>query len=358
MQIGRRTIMVAGTFFLAAATGHMMQSGLLAGSRLVYGGQDGVVGELTQASLTSADGSGDVTPDVAAGDLAGERLSVPVFPELPKLEPIPLVSGDRFASRTDGIQSDADWPRTAATPEYDNFGQPCTEPGMVLALSAPAMIDVSVTSSCHANERIVISHAGLGFAGMTDEKGRYHTVVPAMSAKGAVSAQIGPDLMLADERMVPDIASVRRFALVQRGQGGLHLNAFIGDSAIGNTTDLQPENSGAGQSDGGGFMIILGDGAMDRPMTTEVISVPSNQLVPRLQVVVDVTDKTCGRDLLGSILRMSPTTTPITDGLSLAVPGCDAVGERVVLDMERADAAVALASSVAPAPLVTEAASR
>ena len=181
MQIGRRTIMVAGTFFLAAATGHMMQSGLLAGSRLVYGEQDGVVGELTQASLTSAGGSGDVTPDVAAGDLAGERLSVPVFPELPKLEPIPLVSGDRFASRTDGNQSDADWPRTAATPEYDNFGQPCTEPGMVLALSAPAMIDVSVTSSCHANERIVISHAGLGFAGMTDEKGRYHTVVPAMS---------------------------------------------------------------------------------------------------------------------------------------------------------------------------------
>ena len=60
MQIGRRTIMVAGTFFLAAATGHMMQSGLLAGSRLVSGGQDGVVGELTQASLTSADGSGDV----------------------------------------------------------------------------------------------------------------------------------------------------------------------------------------------------------------------------------------------------------------------------------------------------------
>ena len=358
MQIGRRTIMVAGTFFLAAATGHMMQSGLLAGSGLGSGGQDGVVGELTQASLTSADGSGNVTTVVSGSDLAAMGRTDPVFPELPKLEPIPLDSGDRFASRTDGIQSDADWPRTAANPEYDNFGQPCTEPKITLSLSAPAMIDVSVSASCHANERIVISHAGLGFAGMTDRKGHYHVVVPAMSAKGAVSAQIGPDLMLAEERMVPDIASVRRFALVQRGQGGLHLNAFIGDSALGNTTDLQPANSGAGLSGSGSFMILLGDGAMDRPMTTEVISVPSNQPVPRLQVAVDVTDKTCGRDLLGSILRMSPATTPITDGLSLAVPGCDAVGERVVLDLERADAAVALASSAETAPLMTEAASR
>ncbi len=347
MRIGRRTITVAGTFFLAAATGHVMQSGFLVGKRLTSAGPGMVVGELTQASLISADGDSDPTPALPADDLAAVRQSVPDFPELPGLEPMALSSGIRLASRMDDIQSDVSWPETAANLEYDNFGQPCTAPKLALALSAPAMIDVTVMAACHANERIVISHAGISFAGTTDEKGHYHAVVPAMTGKGEITAQLGPDLSLRDYRTVPDIGWVNRLALVQRGQNGLHLNAFIGDAEFGSDMHLRPENTGAASTGSGGYLTVLGDAALDRPIVTEVVTFPASQPAPRLQVVADVTDKTCGRDLLGSTLRTASASGPTMGGLSLAVPGCDSVGERVVLDMERADAAVALASSSA-----------
>lgn len=347
MRIGRRTIMVAGTFFLAAATGHVMQSGFLAGKRLVSAGQTPIMGELTGARLTSSDGAIDQALTMPGDDIAAVRQSVPDFPELPALEPTALESGTRLASRLDGIQSDVTWPQTAANLEYDNFGQPCSDPTMTLALARPAMIDVSIAAACHANERIVISHAGISFAGTTDEKGLFHAVVPAMAGNGAITAQLGLELSLSDFRTVPDIGSVNRLALVQRGQNGMHLNAFVGDAKFGSKMHLRPENTGAVSAESASYMTVLGDAALDRPIIAEVVTFPSNQPAPRLQVVADVTDKTCGRDLLGSTLKTTSASAPTMGGLSLAVPGCDSVGERVVLDMERADAAVALASSMA-----------
>ena len=84
MRLGPRGLMIAGTFFLAAATGHVMQGGYGAFAR------KGEAGNLAAASLTSASYGTATDPESAADAVAlpaAALAQLPDFPDLPALIP-------------------------------------------------------------------------------------------------------------------------------------------------------------------------------------------------------------------------------------------------------------------------------
>ncbi len=349
MQIGRRAIMVTGTFFLAAATGHVMQNGdaisaRLRGAALVAAPEGLVLTSLTSAS-TETGASAAVAPGAAAALAKAVSRSVPDFPEFPAIRPATLGSDMRFAARVNDTLSDYQRPETLADREFDAYGLVCAEPAVTLTHRQPAMLELALTAPCHAAETLRISHAGMSFAVMTDDKGSYRGTIPALAAKGEVTLRLARGADLTAARLVPDLGAVRRFAIAARGPSGLHLNAYLNGAVAGDDGHIRPDNPGLPAPGSGGFLTGLGDAGLPQPMLAEVFTSPANTPAARIEVVAAVGGGNCGRDVLGTTFTADGTVVPQTGAISFAMPGCDALGDLLVMDVSQAATAVALASA-------------
>ena len=350
MQIGRRAIMVGGTFFLAAATGHIMQNTDAFGARLRTTTSMAVPDGLILASLTSASTQTSPSPATPSNGAtvalsAAVLRSVPDFPDLPAIEPLPLRATTQLATRLSDVTSDYIRPETLADREYDTYGIACAEPALTLTPLKSAMLGMALTAPCHPNEIVRISHAGMAFAAMTDDRGSFSATIPALAAQGEVSVHLEHGRDLSASRLVPDLGSVSRVALSTRGTAGLHLNAYINGAANGGPGHIRPDNIGLPTLGLGGFLVNLGDPTLAQPMLAEVFTVAAIKLAPRTEVVATVEPENCGHDVLGTIFTQQGTVLPTTGAISVAMPDCDALGDLVVMDMGRALTTVALASA-------------
>jgi hypothetical protein len=332
MRIGRRTAMVAGTFFLAAATGHVMQNADSIAARL-GGGKPA----LTQASLTSAtteSAAPTAAPEPDAAALAAAvRNAVPDFPDLPRLEPTALSGSVLLAARiADGAAGYAP-PMAAVLAEYDTWGRPCAAPTLTLTHLRPAMIGLAVDAPCQPDAVLSISHAGMSFAARSDADGRLAATIPALGARGRVAVRFETGAELADEIVVPDIGAVRRVALTVRGQTGLHLNAYVKGAGFGAAGHIRPGNDGLPTLGLGGFLTRLGDPALARPRLAEVFTQPALGPAARVEVIAEVEEGNCGRDLIGVTFTAEGTVVPVTGAISFAMPDCTALGDRLVMDL-------------------------
>ena len=81
-------------------------------------------------------------------------------------------------------------------------------------------------------------------------------------------------------------------------------------------------------------------------MLAEVYTAPVATRVGDIVVEAEVSAATCGRALDGAMLRMAPGATVQSEPLSFAMPGCDAVGDFLMLSLGPvAEAPVAVALS-------------
>ena len=347
MRIERRATTAAVSFFLAAATGHVMQNGKAISAHL-FGVEPSAVSGLTEASLTSASTEGvpsrTAVEPAADGQLAAAvAAAIPDFPDLPRIDPLPLLTKVRLVSRTDDALALA--APSMADREYDAFGQLCAAPKFTLMNVAPAMLAATLTAACHPNETLKVSHAGLTFSVRSDDKGHFSAMIPALAAKGEVtiSFEHGPELRAA--QVVPDLGSVSRFAVNTRGQAGLHLNAYIAGEGLGEAVHIRPDAPGLQTLEFGGFLTMLGDRNAERPLLAEVFTAPANRPQARVEVVADVTPDNCARDILGTTLSLNGSVLPTAGAVSFAMPDCDGVGGVLVMDAGQPAVTAAMASA-------------
>ncbi len=356
MQIKRRAITVGTTFFLAAATGHVMQNGDAISARLRGGDalEQPVLAsvETTAGVLTSASAAvpsvepapAPETPD-AIMKVAAVR-SVPGLPDLPAAEPKPLVAGTLLAARMGGLDKGYVRPETAADANYSVFGIACGDSTLSLDATARAMLRVTLSAPCFPNERVVVSHSGLTFAMATDKAGDLDLMLPALAAKAKVDVRIGTEKVMRATHDVTGLDALSRVAVKWQGAEGFHLNAFengAGFGMVGHVSAAQPRDRATSD---GGFLTMLGDPTVDRPMMAEVYTAPVATQVDDIVIEAEVSAATCGRALNGTALRMAPGATTRIEPLSFAMPGCDAVGDFLMLSLGPvADAPVAVVLS-------------
>lgn len=330
MRVGRRAVTVVGTFFLAAATGHVMQNAEELAGRL----QGAASSELTQASLTSAQGDAQTSavslpePDLSA------RL--PEFPDLPVLEPVHLTDGVMLAARVDGDQTDYDPALGAVMTEYDTYGQACAAPTINLVRLKPAMIGLSVSAPCHGHEEITVSHAGLSYAATTDGGGGHSATVPALAASGEVIVRFESGAQLDARIVVPDLGSVKRYALVMRGTTRLSLNAFIKGAAFNTAGHLRVGNEGLPTLGLGGFLTSLGDPGLAFPRQAHVFTAPANGSNARVVLMAAIQPDSCGRDLMAMLFSAERSVVPVAGAVTFAMPDCEAIGDSLAYEVDGA----------------------
>lgn len=331
MQISVRMVAaVAGTLALVLTAGRFLEHGPGITAWL-----DGSPAEAATNGL--ADGAVEAT-DAAALDLLAVaqaealRAAAPKLPDLPAFAPLDLSRSVALSSRIDDVTADYVAPMTMAITEYDQLGQPCAKPAMTLTLMKPALLGLAVTAPCHAGEVVNIRHGALVISERLDEQGTLALTLPAMATQGTVTVDLDRGYHLDATRLVPDIGSVSRFALVMRGQTGLTLNAYPGDAGFGSDGHIRPSNPGQPTLGQNGFLTELGDPTLERPMTAAIITVPAARPGARLEIVANVEEANCNRDIFATTLSAEGSVVPDAGAITFAMPGCEAIGQRLVMD--------------------------
>lgn len=381
MQIKRRAITVGTTFFLAAATGHVMQNGETISARLrgADAPETPVLASVTSTAATVAvtktpaptpESTAAPTRDVAEAPVpaapepapaeivavaavptapepvaatthavkepvsaAAPVLTASGLPDLPRVEPVVLAADLRLAGRIGALDAGYTKTGTAADASYSVFGIACADPALALEPSARGMLKMTLSAPCFASERVTVTHAGLVVAMATDPAGDLTMMLPALSATARVDVRFATGDTVAATQTVTGLDALARVGVQWQGAEGLRLHAFesgAGFDMPGHVSATAPRDRATAD---GGFLTVLGDPAVDRPLMAEVYTAPAGTVLSDVMVEAPVTEATCGRLLAGKVLRLAPGTALTDETVSFAMPGCDAVGDSLMLGL-------------------------
>jgi hypothetical protein len=334
LPMKRRILTVGTTFFLAAATGHVMQNGVTFGGKGIGAG-----GAATPAVQTSA-----VAPAILAKSAAAEPVrDLSALPDFPTAPVTTLSSGELLAARMDVVSDGYERPETDADEQYSVFGIPCGASDLALSVGTRGILTARLSAPCHPSERVIFSHAGLSFAMLTDAAGRAEVAIPAMMREGRVEAAFADASMLGAERIVPHLDTLRRFAI--SGGGGVHLNVYENGAAFGEAGHYSATKPGDLAVEHGAGVVTLGDPEADHPIIAEVYTASAGATSVGIEAEAEVTAESCGRAVKAHVISMASGQIVMRETLNQSMPACDAIGDLVIAPLPGWDGPMTVATA-------------
>ncbi|NKX45186.1 hypothetical protein [Roseicyclus persicicus] len=305
---------------------------VLAGSGLAAALNMGLIGAASRPAAPAqvAQPAPDQPPAAPAlpltADTAGVRLpaSAPMPPALPVAAGAPVP-----APLPDAAPQAAPATDIARSP----LGLPC---GLEVAGTAMpgAMVALDVMDPCRPGMRVEVEHAGLTFAAATDAMGLLTLDVPALEAPAIFTVRLADETLGMALVPVPDLGGIGRVAVAWEEDRAIELHAFENDAAFGAPGHVWQDAPGdvtlvtAGT---GGVLTRLGDPTVEAPRIAQVYTYPvavAGALA--LSVDIPVTSASCGQPVRAQSLRLRDGAVE-TQEIRLTLPGCDAVGDYLVL---------------------------
>jgi hypothetical protein len=280
----------------------------------------------------------------AAPDLAGD-LAEPAFPdaEVTRAASEPILAVAEPAEPAVAPDAESMDITLAAAGVIDDLSSEASPPvvNCDIALDAGAqdgaLVAITLSAPCNAGEKVNFDHAGLMFSEQLGPEGDLFLLAPAMAEQAVFVVSFADGQEKVVEVTLPDFAEYERLALVWKGATGLQLHALENGAGYDDPGHLwaeQPATLEAATAGTGGFVSVLGSTAdgYAADVYTYPASLAANGTQPEVSVEAQVMENTCGSEIAGSILRTNAGRPPIVLPLAMAVPGCDAVGEYLVLN--------------------------
>ncbi len=206
----------------------------------------------------------------------------------------------------------------------------------VSAVAVPgAMVDLAASAPCQAGKRLTVHHQGMMFSAAFDEKGRWHQQVPALASSAVFIVE--PEQGLAELAVVPvpDLTEVNRVVLQWSGDSGFEIHARENGAEYGAPGHVW---RGSDPALGVGHMVRLGNDQLLAPRLAEVYSLPRHGNgvgAVDISVETEITEINCGRQIDAQTLSLGQDGNGErvrTQDLTLAMPGCEAAGDFLVLN--------------------------
>lgn len=335
----RKYLVAGGTFSVAMAIGFVMQNGDALAARMVADDT-----EMTPAPAmpmpevaASAD-MVDTVPEMPAPSFS-TTLNVPsVFaPTDAPTEPVRLAAVDLDSPLTDQM-TDA---MTGTGPDMagtDMAIMDCTA-GLVATAGPAATVMLEMSAPCALNAVGTLHHQGMIISVLTDDLGQATIMVPALAQEAVFIADLPGGYGAAAIISVPDFANYDRAVLQWQGDTGLGIHALefgAGYQEDGHVWAASARSVDAAQDGTGGFLMRMGDVPIEGAMIAEVYTYPSGisqrDGTVELSVEAEVLSGNCGRPIAAQSIQITPGAEPAALDLTMTMPGCDAVGEFLVLN--------------------------
>lgn len=328
----RKFAIAGSTFSIAMAIGFVMQNGDALASRMV----------------SESDLPPGVAPPMQMPQQAGVAAMIPNLPRLtaeaapdmsvPQLAPAPEPPAPTVALAAATTQISTPQTMTDAQPDRAEDAIQCA-PDLTGRAGAAATVVLSLDAPCSADSVVTIHHQGMIFSILTDSEGRAQTVVPALAENAIFIAELPADAGAAAIVTVPDLQGYDRAVLQWQGETGLQFHALEfgadyqenGHVWAAATRDVESSLSGQG-----GFLITLGAEGVENAFHAEVYTFPTGAIDRSgevdLSVEAEVLPTTCGREIAAQTIQLSPGAEPYSLDLTMTLPGCESVGEFLVLN--------------------------
>ena len=198
---------------------------------------------------------------------------------------------------------------------------------------AGALVAIDVTSPCDGGSRVDIIQGDLHVAIALDAEGFGTVELPALSPMPAVAVLVTDRDPVTVQTEVTDYSMYNRAVLHWQGAAGMELHAFEGAAGYGDEGHVsadQPRTIAHALSGNGGFMSQIGDAGMDDARAALVYTAPRG-VAAELSIEAAVTDANCGQTIYGGTIQTGPGIPAATQEVTMTMPGCDAVGDYVML---------------------------
>lgn len=199
----------------------------------------------------------------------------------------------------------------------------------VLAVATDmAMVDVTLDAPCHMEKTVSVYHQGMTFATQTDDLGLAQLTIPALNEHALFIFSFEDGTSAMAQAFVPDMNDFDRAVLQWTGATGFELHALHGDTSYGQ--DGHVWNGIEGSLDVGVVTSFTGG-----KHQAEIYTYPAGQTSitsdVQLNIEAKIHEQNCGQAIAAQAIQIGPNrTTGITE-LAMTLPGCDAVGEYLVL---------------------------
>lgn len=349
MKISRRAITAGTTFFLAAATGHFMQSGTHVTAPPAPQAVAQFLPPVVAPVVAAVSAPKAILPlDTPIVQLSGDLTQAGAgdLPDLPHLDASAFADTRGLSARMrllNKVQVPSAMPSDA---DFSAFGLQCGPSAMTVSAAPKAMISVQIAAPCHENQTVTITHAGLDLSLQTDAKGSLLVEIPAFAADGRVSASIGSGEALTGSAQIDGLDRVARMAVVTLTAQAVGLNVYENGADFGGAGHITAEHPRNTKSRRGGQIFALGEAAITSGYRTEVYQYSAKTKSVRMEIAADATAATCGTVVSGRVIALKRGQLDSHD-ISVTMPDCGDSNGMMVMDVTPA-AKVTVASAKKP----------
>lgn len=212
------------------------------------------------------------------------------------------------------------------------------EVAMTATPAAGAMIAVQVIAPCHGSERVTLHHNGMMFTTLMQPDGTLSVEVPALVENALVIASFLDGGGAVAQTQVTSVPFYDRVVLQWRGTSGLQLHArefdaeYFSEGHIWQGAGSDPTRAATGE---GGFLTRLGTPDAPDALLAEVYTFPTGMTdtfgTVALTVEAEILDTNCGSSVEAQTLELRNGRDLLSKELTIDVPGCDAVGDFLLL---------------------------
>ncbi|WP_299787491.1 translocase [uncultured Marivita sp.] len=203
---------------------------------------------------------------------------------------------------------------------------------------AGAMMTVTLSAPCHGSDRVTFHHNGLMFTEVMQPDGSLTVDVPALTENALVIASFMDGAGAVATAEVTSVPFYDRVALQWRGNAGLQLHArefdaeYFTDGHIWQGSIADPTRAATGE---GGFLTKLGAADAPDALLAEVYTFPSGMTeasgTVALTVETEILASNCDTSVEAQTLELRNGSALMSKELTIDVPGCDAVGDFLLL---------------------------
>ena len=340
----KRQLATAGaTFAIALSIGFAMQYGDAVADR--WGADTPVTGPEARIDPET------VAIPVAANVAVSTTLAMPSV-VLPRFEQvgytgdlsdietpaISVPSANDVAGVTPIASEMAITPEIEIAPLPEIAAEPACESVMTATPTDLAMVDLMLTNGCRPNAVVAIHHQGMMFNALTDAEGKVAVTVPALATEAFFIAAFDDGEGAVAITGVPSLEMYDRAVLQWQGEDDVQLHAFEFGAAYGDeghiwaASTADPLTAAAGL---GGFLTTLGIPDLSDGLMAEIYTFPTGMALRdgavEISVEAEVTKRNCGRLVEAQSIQLVPGSEAAATDLTMTMPGCEAVGEYLVL---------------------------
>lgn len=227
-------------------------------------------------------------------------------------------------------------------PKIELFDEARRTSGCGIELNAAtkpgAMVALDLDAPCQQSQNFTLHHEGMMLSFATNARGEFSVDVPALRPRAVYLVSFANGSHATAETDVPGVTDVDRVVLQWLDDFSPELHAFEFSADYGENGHVWPEKTNSMatliSAEGGNLLKYMP--AQIGGRHAQVYTFPTGTIQRTgqisLSIETEVTAKNCSQNFAVETLRTQDFGLVEIEELTLAMPGCDAIGEYLVLN--------------------------